>query len=417
MASEELVQLLIDQGYIKARGNKIKYFPDNRKDQDPKYDPKYQDVIFFCLDTYEILLNGQNYGGDLKGIKQNLLEEYDSETADTYVIEKNTEDDLLQLTFTPLSPGTLGVPLTIGDIKAGTLSSELNGKALSEILDMMLFKTIYPTITPTSVSLSGNSTTTVKPGSTLKVENTPLKYTYNKGTAKLISDTGTTNATVDGTYGGNEISHQWQVSCSVGASDATNYPIGENKAKALSNVTLDQLTRYEVGTYTYRVQVVYGEGPIIKTSKGATPKPKIETSTGSLIDNPAPGSTIYSAPGFQVNCTLPLLVDYGGNEEDILSNYVEQSLQPWGSWSFVGIPMKPVTGDTPCRILTPRKIDKIMSYNEVSGKYDVDQSSNFTKFSDVEKVEYNINGKTYTYFKYKWIGGANAAVNYQITTS
>lgn len=394
MTNSELVQLLIDQGFIKARGHKNKYYPESRKNLEPKYDPKYQDIIYFCLDTYEILLNGHNYGGDLKGIHQNILESYDPDTADTYVIEKNTEDDMLQLTFTPVSPAELTVPVSIGDIAQGTKASELNGTALSKILDDILFKTIYPTVTNPSVSISGSPGTS-EAGSALY---TGYTKSFNKGNVKV--DDGVTR---DIPYVGDEIKTTFYVtktaSAAVANAGTSTYP-----AVAKTDVTIFNVDgRYEPGSYTYSVEVDYAEGPLMKTSKGASPNPMPTTNAGN-VTNPHPPGRVTSGT-ITKNITLPLWVDDAGGE------YVKQALKAWGTFSYE-LQMKATNAGNPIRVRTPRKINTINSYNPVSGKYDVVQKGSFS----MDTITWEVNGADYTYYEYKWTGGTLDAVKFQIVT-
>lgn len=88
----------------------------------------------------------------VKSIEQvKKTDKYTKEDADKYRITKanNTTSDL-QLKFTPLSPSTLKMPSTMGDLAQGTTAAILGDMTLSEILDSILFKTVYPTITDPS---------------------------------------------------------------------------------------------------------------------------------------------------------------------------------------------------------------------------------------------------------------------------
>ena len=396
MASEELVQQLIDQGFIRARGHKAKYFPDDRKDLTPAYDPKYQDIMFFCVDTHEILLNGSNYGGDLKGIHQNILDSYDPETSDTYVLEKSVDESLFQLTFTPLSPDNLQVPQTIGDIQQGTKVSDLKGMPLSQILDDLIFKTIYPTITKPSVSITG-SNSTVEAGSTLW---TGYGHNFNKGS--VVVDDGVTQKT---DYTGPESSSIYYV-VKTGVSPDPNAGTEPYLGISKTDVSIfNETGRYEPGVYTYTVKTNYSIGPKMKTSKGADPNP-IKTSTGQSVENPCPAGSIDCTNSITRNVTLPVFID------DASGTYIKQTLKNWGIMTFTAVQMKGTTSANPIRIKTPRKINTVNSYNEVSGKYDVLQKQSFK----VEEITEDINGKDYPYYEYTWVSGAMGAVKFEIIT-
>lgn len=328
------------------------------------------------------------------GIYQKFDESYTPETADLYIIERpEDQSEELQLTFTPLSPAELTVPETIGDIEKGTTAASLNGKALSEILDSILFKTIYPTITNPSVTITA-STQTVEAGSTLYSN---FSKTFNKGS--VVVNDGVT-ATID--YVGEEGSSQYYVKVTGGAA---NTNAGVSAYPSAGDALVNTLTRYEPGTYQYKVTTTYGEGPLMATSKGASPNPMPTTNSGN-VENPHPAGSVTSTYGVTINVTLPVFVDPANK------SYAKQALKTWGAMTFTGVAMGGTTRDNPIKIKTPRKLESVNSYNSVSGKYDVAQLSNFSMSETSETV----NNASYTYYEYTWNGGALDAVNMEIKT-
>ena len=132
--------------------------------------------------------------GAVKSIEQIKADEYTSADADKYRVTKadNSTSDL-QLKFTPLSPSTLKMPSTMGDLVQGTTAADLREKTLSEILDSILFKTVYPTITDPSGTIgfkdSFTNNSIVEVG-TVAPQNENMNYTFNKGVVRV--DDGTT---------------------------------------------------------------------------------------------------------------------------------------------------------------------------------------------------------------------------------
>lgn len=360
-----------------------------------EYDPdKYIDNPYYVTDTKEILLNGENFGGGVQEITQKISDSnYTPETADIYLVKTNTEEEELQLTFTPLSPLSLTVPETIGDIERGTTSESLKGRPISEILDNILFKTIYPTITDPSVSLSA-STATIEAGSTLL---TSFTHTFNKGSV-VVSD----GVTATKSYVGNETSSNVYVKVTGGTANTnagvSAYP---NKADALYNT----VTRYEPGQYQYKITTSYAVGPIMTTSKGASPNP-IRTTNKGNVANPHPAGSVTSSYNITRNVTLPVWINPASGIN------TKQALKNWGAMTFSPVAMRDTSRDNPIVIITPRKLQSINSYNEVSGKYDVARISFFT----LEQIIQSVNGANYTYYKYTYNGGVLGAVNMEIKT-
>lgn len=355
---------------------------------------QYLNNPYYATDTKEILLNGENFGGGVQSITQKTqASNYNSSNADIYEVRSNTNIDELQLTFTPLSPLSLIVPETIGDISKGTTSASLKGKPISEILDSILFKTIYPTITDPSVTING-TTSTVEVGSALL---TNLTHTFNKGTV-VVND----GVTPSKNYVGDSTSVNYQVKVTGGTSN-TNAGVSAYPNKSDSDIST--VTRYEPGQYQYKVIINYAQGPLMTTSKGNSPNP-MPTTNKDNITNPHPAGNVTSSYGITRNVTLPVFIDPASGI------YNKQVLKNWGTMTFTGISMQNTSKTNPIKIQTPRKLQSVNSYNAVSGKYDVSQLSSFT----MSTITKSVNGKDYIYYEYTWNGGALAAVNMEIKT-
>lgn len=338
------------------------------------------------------------------GVEQALLENsnYTPQTADLYKFQHGEIYDDLQLTFTPLSPLALKMPVTVGDFNQGTTSESLNGKTISEILDGILFKTIYPTVAKHSVTIAGTVTGTQQPNSNMW---TGYSYSFKPGTV-TVNDGGVTPAQ---NYAGAASNPVYQMKYTPGSTNATNYPIlaSGTMPAAFTDKDPATVTRYEVGQYQYRVIVNYAQGPLMKTSKGASPNP-MTTDTGAQEINPCPAGTATSAYGATINITLPVFIDKADGD-----GYKDQSLKAWGSMTFTGVGMSSTSAANPIKIKTPRTLKSVMSYNSVSGKYDGNQFNNF----DMTQVTETIDGVDYRYFEYIYKGGAIDPINFEIVTN
>lgn len=307
---------------------------------------------------------------------------------------KSIDSDVTH-TFTPISPDTLKVPTTIGDIQKGTTAADLKGKSISEILDSILFPTIYPSITEPSVTITSTPVSSIVEAGSILI--TDISYTFNRGKVKV--DDG---STPDKNYAGVDTGHSYSIQIQGGAN---NTQAGVTAYPTKTETDIANITRYEPGTYSYKVIVACAEGDLMSTSKGATPNP-INTTTMGLRDNPRKPGNVQSTASLVRKVTLPVFIDVADG------TYVRQSLKEWGAMTFSGVVMQGTSKDDPIKIKTPRKLNSVNSYNEVSGKYDVAQLANFVMTTITE----NINGADYTYYEYVWNGGAQAAVNMEIKT-
>lgn len=82
-----------------------------------------------------------------------------SESANTFTVKyANGQDPAIQqITYDSAMDSGLTTPNKIGGIEAGTKAQDLNGMALSKILDMILFPEIFPTLSAPSVGLNQGS--------------------------------------------------------------------------------------------------------------------------------------------------------------------------------------------------------------------------------------------------------------------
>ena len=340
----------------------------------------------------------------VKSIEQVKADEYTSADADKYRVTKadNSTSDL-QLKFTPLSPSTLKMPSTMGDLAQGTTAAELREKTLSEILDSILFKTVYPTITDPSGAIgfkdSFTNNSIVEVG-TVAPQNENMNYTFNKGVVRV--DDGTT-ANLD--YVGDATGATYTYTYTPGAAN-TNAGV-EIGGTAENNVALKE-GKLGLGTYVYSGTIAYGGGTEFKDSKGQIRKPMPTTNKGEVA-NPHPAGSLKASNTLTINVSVPVYID-----ENAEGTFTKKALQKWGSMKFTGIALSGTSADKPLQIKTPRKLKSVNSYNKVSGKYDTPQLNNFTLTNSA--VQETFNGITVNYFLYKWTGGSLGGGNYEIIT-
>ena len=343
--------------------------------------------------------------GAVKSIEQvKKADEYTSADADKYRITKadNSTSDL-QLKFTPLSPSTLKMPSTMGDLVQGTTAADLREKTLSEILDSILFKTVYPTITDPSGTISFKDSFTnnsiVEVG-TVAPQNENMNYTFNKGVVRV--DDGTT-ANLD--YVGDATGATYTYTYTPGAAN-TNAGV-EIGGTAENNVALKE-GKLGLGTYVYSGTIAYGGGTQFKDSKGQMTNPMQTTNKGKVA-NPHPAGSLKASNTLTINVSVPVYIDKNAD-----GNFTKNALQKWGSMKFTEIALSGTSADNPLQIKTPRKLKSVNSYNKVSGKYDTPQLNNFTLTNSA--VQETFNGITVNYFLYKWTGGSLGGGNYEIIT-
>lgn len=343
----------------------------------------------------------------VKSIEQQVEpDKYTKQTADKYIVTKadNTTSDL-QLKFTPLSPSTLKMPSAMGDLAQGTTAAILREMTLSEILDSILFKTVYPTITDPSGTIgfkdSFTNNSIVEVG-TVAPQDKNMNYTFNKGVVKV--DDGTT-ANLD--YVGDATGVTYTYTYTPGAAD-TNAGV-EIGGTAENNVALKE-GKLGLGTYKYSGTITYAGGTQFKDSKGQMTNP-MQTTNGSKVSNPHPSGSLNASNTLIINVSAPVYVDKNADGQ---FTKIENTLQKWGSMTFTGIALSGTSADKPLQIKTPRKLKLVNSYNKVSGKYDTPQLDNFTLTDPA--VQETINGVTVNYFLYKWTGGSLGGGNYEIIT-
>ena len=285
--------------------------------------------------------------------------QYTEQTADLYVAENNLSDktSTFQLKYDALSPENLSVPVSIGDITTKMKCSDLKGKPISEILDMIIFKTIYP-----SVTREPSASLTVSPALITPDTEITLASGYTYGQAAVLFEDGTRN------YTANTSTNPTSVSIKLGGTD-----IASLKQKPTT-----------LGNNTYVLTVNYGAGEVLHDSKGNV----ATTILGGTQSNPhAAGSVTASA---SVNVSLPVYYSVGTESDKALD------LRNWGGATWLQIHIKDVTDSNKLTIKVPtgRNLAQVAVLNpnkpaNAEGSYDTNITSKMIKQTGTEKHHNN----------------------------
>ena len=339
--------------------------------------------------------NDLDYAKDVKIISDTS---YTTDTTDKYEVTMSKGvNKNFRLFFTPITSDNQKVSASIGDIKAGTPASELKKKTLSQLLDEMLFKTIYPTITKNAyVSITpkaGDSAvgTSVEFGTKI----TAIDHSYSQGQAKLIMESG------DGetfNYTGAETSTVLKYK---GPSDS-----GE-KSFPNSGVTLGY------GEYTFSATVNYAAGATLRDSKGnsgTNGNIKVFTGTSATatteVPNPHPTGSVRASKTIStfyyvgwnggqgttittdntdikksgIQCVSGFTIDFKTDE------LKENGKVKQGGGYQIAIPHGMITGTTPTAVL---------QFNAGSGKFDAKDTTNWTLNKNANFEMTGLNGQKY----------------------
>ena len=321
----------------------------------------------------EVIKNVQDNLDYVKDIEHVDVDgQYSTDSADKYEVVNNNsvKTKTFQLTYDALSAENSVVPETIGDIENGMTCAQLKGKPISEILDMIIFKTIYPSITR-DASISFNSNKNLyQLGETVT-----LSSGYTNSLAWIpYEDTSRRSATAN---------------TSTNATSAT-FKVGST---TLSNNT-DVPTA--LGNVTYTLAVNYGEGDILKDSKNNNAT-KIYGTDGKLSTQSNPHAAGILTATKTVNVSLP--VYYGTEQGGSLKTL---DLKNWGAATWMEVGITDVTDSNKLIIEVPsgRTLSKVAVLNPnksatAEASYDTDITSNMIK-QEATTTELN-----YTYTVYK----------------
>jgi hypothetical protein len=331
----------------------------------------------------------------------------DTISSDKYVITKETvkpngqvetTQDALKLMYTNVSPVNLRVPETIGDIEAGTTAGSLNNYTLSEIIDKLIFKTIYPTVTEPTATIATNkysNGTSIKIGSEALADSN-LSVTLNQGNVHVED-----RVTADIRY--------------VGAKTSETHT--NNNGAMTTGTKVDRANNKTVyatlGAFVYKGTANYAAGATIRTSKGDSPNP-IKTTNGGNVANPHPAGSIETSNNITINVTAPVSANTGTTYS---TNLVELPLQAWTqAWTYQ-VQFPNTDNAHPLVIKTPKKLTSANAFNTISGRYDVNKLSGFGNPVESDETIFTDstgNAVKVKYYTYTWNGGALASVKFEL---
>lgn len=339
--------------------------------------------------------NDLDYAKDVKIISGTS---YTTDTTDKYEVTMSKGDNKnFRLFFTPITSDTQKVSASIGDIKAGTPASELKKKTLSQLLDEMLFKTIYPTITKNASASITPKAGTSSAGTSVEfgTKITAIDHSYSQGQAKLIMESG------DGetfNYTGAETSTVLKYK---GPSDSSEIQFPN------SGVTLGY------GTYTFSATVNYAAGAPLRDSKGnsgTNGKIKVFNGTSTTatteVQNPHPTGSVKASTEIStfyyvgwnggagttittdntdikksgIKCVDGFIIDFKTNELKA-NGKVKQ-----GGGYQIAIPHGMISGTAPTAVL---------QFNAGSGKFDAVDTTNWTLNKNANFEMTGLNGQKY----------------------
>ena len=297
---------------------------------------------------------------------------YGFSAADKEASDASIEDALHYNT----SLGELTTPSAIGGIKSGIKASDLNGKTIDEMLTMILF----PEINPTIVAPSGTTTfanSSFKNGGLYEVNSTlptesDLGYTFNRG-----------SITVPGLSAKNR----------AGAATGATYAVS-------GGATTFDVTAFAESTYTYKATISYGAGEEALTSYSN--KATVDVN-GTSISNPLPAGSLTGS-AISVKGVYPIYAS-----STTAGTLTKQTLT--SSKSNVALTMVAGASQT---FAVKGTVSKILEYNAVSGKYDIDKTTGY----NVAEVTLQSGGSDVTgYKKYTRKVASGDSVKIQITFS
>ena len=310
---------------------------------------KYYNSIIFVEETKEIWTHGTKYG-----------------------LGSDQAQDLEDALHYNTTLGELTTPNAVGGIAAGTKASDLNGKSVDQMLNMLLFPEINPTITAPSASTSfasGFSANGIyEVGATFPTTSN-MTYTLNRG-----------SITVPGLDAKNR----------AGAATGATY--------AVSGTATSFVSKFSEGTYTIKATVSYGQGDTALTSYSNVAD---KNANGQTITNPLPAGSIQ-ASGVTVYGVYPMYASSataGTLTKQTLSNSKTNqqfTLKAGSSQTFA------VKGTC----------SSILEFNSVSGKYDIDKKSGYTTQTITKQ---DASGADVSYTQYTRTDASGDDVKIQIT--
>lgn len=356
-----------------------------------------QDVIFFSTDTHEILINGQNYGGEeLEQYVKDVTFNADTNTF-TFTKNNNTEvvvslgDKLLTVEDRTLleevkrvlsdmsasviydsaykEDPTKTTEFAVGGISKGETLSNLQGNTISSILDKMFFPVIAPTFVQPSATLS------------LSGYNTPV----------IVGSNAPTTANFTKNFKRGEVQ--------LRGKKVNDYCTSEDLTEVIYCGTEDNGMPEKVteGTSNYYYKVTYGESDYQPVD-----------SAGQPSGNPCPAGSKTSG-AVTINGTYPwyaTTVDGKTLTQGKLINWSTSNI------TTPEVALKPKSAESDQMFRIPRQLKKLEMYNSVAKAYEVIPSTAWAETT--EDIQLN-DQCTRTYYLYTYTGEDRGEVKLKIT--
>lgn len=266
----------------------------------------------------------------------------------------------------------LEMPEDVGGLLKGTKVSDISGKSYNEVLDDLLFPTVFPTFSKPSSSIKFKDYDTIQEVGAQGPTRQNFIVEYNPGAITL-------NGIKQADRGG-----------APKLSDSFIYVNGDTDNKTLpSKITL--------GNTPFRYQAAYIEGPQPYDNKG------------NPYESPLPAGHVDSNT-ITVNGTYPWYATTKGSLNGIPS---KQPLIQWNA--VVGSMVTPeftlLPTDTCAQVIsTPREIKHLYIKDVNSGNF---IESAFDDFNMVQE-NLDINGTQVTYYTYTYVGAARGEITLKI---
>lgn len=254
----------------------------------------------FKIDVDSIEQGMQAASKYITGITQVTASTYTTANTDTYkTTTANGDNSSFRLKFTPISGAKIATAEAFGDIPANTPASALTGCTISEILDKMLFKTVYPRITRNpSVSLSLNDSL-CEPGTIIKANATYVYGLIKNGDGSVVPYT---------------------------PSSATAIAVTDSKGTAVPTSGVSVTT---LGDNVFTAKATYGVGTVFKDNKGNSGTTIYDINGNkATVANPNTGGTVTTTR--KVNVSLPVYYGAGTSAAKKLD------LKNWGASTWIG---------------------------------------------------------------------------------
>lgn len=264
---------------------------------------------------------------------------------------------------------TLKMPNAVGGISAGTTVATLNNKTVNQLLDDLLFPTIYPTFTAPSASISFSNYTGTQEVGAAGPTSTNFTTTYNAGQITL-------NGVKQNDRGG-----------SLKSAESFIYVNDDTSNKTLPATVA-------LGNTTFKYRASYAQGPQPVDNKG------VDYGTPLIAG-------VVDSKAITLNGTYPWYASTSSATSD--NPVVKQSLVSWNSTAgkmSTGNFTLQATGSLDQVFMLPRKITELQMLNTFSGKMEVTSTSDYTETSG-NFIEAHPN---HTYYKYTYTGAGRGEV-------